>query len=146
MAMHFAKGKKRASAQAQEKGAHAETGAHAQALETGVCIICGGMLAGTPASPEFLILAARRLRSILRQQPRHTIACAAHLEEAKGMRAKFEKRRRDYSYGAMLFFAIAAGGSFFFGRGDLGLFIPSLIGALVIAALPFFYYFPSFGK
>ena len=129
-----------------KQAATGKTSAHAQAMEQGVCIICGTGCTGTPAAPEFPIRAVRSLRSMLKQPARHTVVCGEHLEEAFLLREKFEKRQRDYSWGAIIFFAIAAGGGFFFGRGDLGLFLPALIGALIIAALPFFYYFPKFGK
>ena len=128
------------------QAAAGKKGAHAQAMEKGVCIICGEECTGTPAAPEFPIRAMRGLRSVLKQPARHTIACSAHRQEAFLLREKFEKRQRDYSMGAILFFAMAAGGGFFFGRGDLGLFVPALIGALIISALPFFYYFPKFEK
>ena len=151
MDRHSAKEKPGVNAKAPEKDARAQAAekdarAQAQKSEKGVCIICGEARAGTPAAPEFPIRAARRLRSILKQPAKHTIACGEHLEEAKAKRAKFEKKVRDYSYGAILFFAIVAGGSFFFGRGDLGLFVPALLGAVFVALLPYFYYFPSFGK
>ena len=131
-------------------GAHAEAatekGSHAQAMEKGICIICGEPRAGTPAKPEVPIRFARWLRSILKQPAKHTIACKEHFEEAKQRRAKYEKKQRDYLLGAATFFAFVLIGGLFFGRFDTGLFVPALLGAAVIAFLPCFYYFPSFGK
>jgi len=112
--------------------------------EQGVCIICGQARTGVPAVPEFPILAARKLRALLGQPAKHTVACGEHLEEARQRRAKYEKKARDYAIGALFFFVLVAGGSFVFGRGDLGLFLPALLGAAVIILLPHFYYFPSF--
>ena len=114
--------------------------------EKGVCIICGEMRTGTPAAPELPVRAARRLRSALKQPARHTIACKEHLGEARAHRAKFEKKRRDYLIGAAAFFAFVMLGGLFFGRLDLRMAVPAFLGAAVIALLPYFYYFPSFGK
>ena len=88
----------------------------------------------------------RRLRSILKQPAKHTIACSGHLAAAKEKRAKFEKRVRDYRIYAVLFFVFIIAGSLIFGRTDIGMFMPAFLGALVVAFLPCFYYFPSFGK
>ena len=96
--------------------------------------------------PEFPVRAARRIRSILRQPPRHTVACREHLEEARAKRAKFEKKVRDYLLGAALVSILIIFGSLAFGRVDAGLFPPALVGAVFVAILPYFYYFPSFGK
>jgi len=126
--------------------ATAKTSAHAQKSEKGVCIICGGQRSGTPALPEFPILAARRIRSLLKQPAKHTIVCGGHFEEAKAKRAKFEKKMRDYLLGAAVFFAMVLVGGVFSGKFDLAIFVPALLGALVIALLPCFYYFPSFEK
>ena len=89
---------------------------------------------------------ARWLRSILKQPAKHTIACGEHLDEAREKRAKYEKKQRDYLIGAVLVVAFIILGSFVFGRADAGLFMPALLGALLVALLPYFYYFPSFGK
>ena len=140
MATNPAKEKSSGRAKAPEKGAHT------QAMEKGACIICGEVRTGTPAAPEFPVRAARRIRSILKQPAKHTIACKAHLAEARGKRAKFGKKVRDYLIGAVLFFILAVAGGFYFGNGDLKMFVPAFLGALIIALLPFFYYFPSFEK
>jgi len=121
-------------------------GAQAPAPEKGICIICGEARTGTLAEPEFPIRAARRLRSIFKQPAKHTIVCKEHLAEAGAKRAKFEKKVRDYRLGAAAFFALILAGSLFFGKFDIGLFVPAFLGAAVIAFLPYFYYFPSFGK
>ena len=114
--------------------------------EKGVCIICGSARTGTPAAKEFPVSAARHLRSLFHQHAKHTIACGEHLAEAKEKRAKYEKKVRDYLIGAAAFFAFVLMGGLYFGKFDIGLFMPALLGALAIAALPHFYYFPSFGK
>ena len=80
-------------------------GVHAPALESGVCIVCGGEKAGTPSEPEPPIRAARWLRARLGQPPRHTVACKEHIGEARARRGKYEKKARDYGVGAILFFA-----------------------------------------
>ena len=161
MAPHAAKVKKGANASAPEKAAHAEAasgrhhvshasasgkGAHAKAVEKGICIICGEARSGVPAKPEFPIRAARWLRSVFRQPAKHTIACKEHMDEANAKRAKFEKKKRDYLLVAAAFFAFVLFGSLFFGRFDIGMAVPALLGALVIVFLPNFYYFPTFGK
>jgi|GEM_PF-959608 len=155
MAPHAAKGKKGANAGAHAsalgKGAQAhETGAasgrHAQKSEKGVCIICGELRNGLPAKPEFPIRAARWLRALFRQPAKHTIACKEHFEDAMKRRAKFEKKIRDYLIAAAAFFAFVLAGSLLFGRLDLSMALPAFLGALIIPLLPFFYYFPSFGK
>ena len=117
-----------------------------QKSEKGVCIICGELRSGTPADPELPVRAARKLRAIMKQPAKHTIACKAHLEEAKQKRAKFERKVRDYLIGAAAFFALVLAGSLFFGKFDIHIFIPAILGAAIIAFLPLFYYFPSFGK
>lgn len=145
MAKHPAKGKP--SMHMQGKGAHAPaTGKRTQESEKGTCIICGEERAGTPVRPEFPIRAARKLRSIFRLPAKHTIACGGHLAAAREKRAKYEKRVRDYRIYAALFFIFIAAGSIIFGRSDIGLFMPALLGAFVVAMLPCFYYFPSFGN
>ena len=136
-------GKHQAASSAMGGGTAAAGGSNA---EKGVCIICGQEKSGIAAKPDFAVRAARKLRGITGLPARHTIACREHEAEALSRRAGFEKKRREYSFGAVLFFAIMVLGSFFFGRGDLGLFIPAAIGALIVAILPFFYYFPSFGN
>jgi len=144
MAPHADKGKKGANA-----GAHASAsgkGASAQAMERGVCIICGELRNGIPAKPEFPIRAARWLRALFRQPAKHTIACREHLAEANAKRAKFEKKIRDYLIVAAIFFAFVLVGSLFFGRFDIGMALPALLGALIIVLLPNFYYFPTFEK
>jgi hypothetical protein len=117
-----------------------------EAHEMGVCVICGRQRQGVPAAPEIPILAARRIRAALGQMAKHTIACREHLAEARQRRANYEKRQRDYLLVAVLFFVLVAAGSFVFGRSDLCLFAPALIGAIFIAALPSLYYSPSFGQ
>jgi hypothetical protein len=124
----------------------APKGAHAQKSEKGICIICGMARTGTPAAMELPIRAARKLRSLFRQPVKHTIACNEHLEEAKAARAKYEKKKRDYLLGAAAFFAFVLVGGLFFGKFDISMFVPALLGALIVALLPVFYYFPSFGK
>ena len=146
MAKNPAKEKKEAHLQAAEKGAAAAKSAHAQATEQGICIICGELRTGTPAGPELPIRAARSLRAILKQPAKHTVACKGHLAEARQRRAKFERKVRDYLIAAALFFALVLVGSLFFGKFDVRSFLPAILGAAVIAFLPFFYYFPSFGK
>jgi len=127
--------------------AKAEKGKAApRAQESGVCIICGETRRGAPAAPEIPIRLARRLRAILKQPARHTVACSEHLGEAGQRRAKFEKKVRDYFLGALAFFAFVALGSLAYGKLDWALFIPTAIGAFFVALLPYFYYFPSFGK
>ncbi|MFA5929881.1 MAG: hypothetical protein WC861_03275 [Candidatus Micrarchaeia archaeon] len=150
MATNHAKGRKRADKQA--KGARAQgigarpQGQGARSLEKGICIICGSARAGAPAKPEFPIIAARKLRALFRQPARHTVACSEHLGEASARRARFEKKVRDYLLAAALFFVLVVAGGFYFGNGEFRLFMPALLGAIIIAVLPFFYYFPSFGK
>ena len=129
-----------------KQSAKGKPGAHAQASEKGICIICGMARAGIPSKPEFPVREARWLRSILKQPAKHTIACGEHLDEAREKRAKYEKKQRDYLIGAVLVVAFIILGSFVFGRADAGLFMPALLGALLVALLPYFYYFPSFGK
>lgn len=131
-----------ASGRRGKEGGRAGTGS----TEKGVCIICGGEKKGVPAAPEIPIRASRWLRALFRQPPKHTIACGEHLAEARQRRQKYEKRQRNYIIAAALFFVLVVAGSFAFGRSDLCLFAPAIIGALFIAALPSFYYFPSFGK
>ncbi len=121
-------------------------GAHAQKSEKGICIICGEARTGSPAKPEFPVRAARYLRALFRQPAKHSIACNEHLDEAREKRAKFEKKVRDYLLGAAAFFVFVLMGGLFFGRADIGLFVPALLGALAVALLPCFYYFPSFEK
>ncbi|MFA6328612.1 MAG: hypothetical protein WCY41_04145 [Candidatus Micrarchaeia archaeon] len=118
----------------------------AHSAEKGVCIICGKACSGTPASPGFPVRAARKLRALLRLPPSHTIACSRHLAEAREKRARFEKRQLHYGLGAIAFFALFIFGSIHFGRAELGLFAPALLGALLVAVFPYFYYFPKFGK
>ncbi len=165
MARDFAKGKKSENAKAQgaaghhsaqagasahaglgKAGAAQEKGASAHAMGQGVCIICGEISTGTPALPEFPIRAARKLRAILKQPAKHTIACKEHLAEARQHRAKFEKKQQDYLLGAVAFFALVLFGGLFFGKLGISTFLPAILGAAIIAFLPFFYYFPSFGK
>jgi len=126
--------------------ATAKTSAHAQKSEKGVCIICGGQRTGAPAVQELPIRAARRLRSIFNQPAKHTIACGEHFEVALAKRAKFEKKVRDYRLGAAAFFVFVLFGGVFFGKFDMGLFVPALLGAFIVALLPYFYYFPSFDE
>ncbi len=135
----------------QEKGAHAqaqatEKGASAPAMEKGVCIICGELRAGVPAKNEPPVRAARWLRSLFRQPARHTVACRGHLAEARERRAKFRKRARGYFIWAAAFFVFVMVGGLFFGRQDFSMFPPAFFGALAMACLPCFYYFPSFGE
>jgi len=118
----------------------------AQAQAKGTCIMCGMVRIGTPAQPEFPVRAARKLRSLLHLPANHTIACSGHLASAREKRARFEKRIRDYRIYAVLFFIFIVAGSLVFGRTDIGMFVPALLGALAVAILPCFYYFPSFGK
>jgi hypothetical protein len=117
-----------------------------EAHEMGVCVICGRQAKGVPAAPEIPIRAARWLRAAAGQVAKHTVACREHLAEARQRRAKYEKKQRGYLIAAALFFVLVVAGSFAFGRSDLCLFAPAIIGAIFIAALPTFYYFPSFGK
>jgi hypothetical protein len=112
--------------------------------EKGVCIICGKEGGGTPAVPDHPIRLARKLRCLLKMPAQRTVVCHEHIGEAGAKRKRYEKSIRDYRMGAILFFIIMVAGSFSFGRGDLGLFVPSLIGAGIVALLPYFYYFPSF--
>jgi len=118
--------------------------AHAPAMENGVCIICGQARTGVPAMPEFPILAARKLRALLGQPAKHTVACGEHLGEARQRRVKYEKKARDYAIGAILFFGFVMLGSMAYGKFSLGLALPALLGAFFIALLPNFYYFPPF--
>lgn len=140
MARDSAKGKKEAHPQASEKSAQA----HAQ--EKGICIICGEMRSGAPAEPELPIRAARSIREILKQPAKHTVACREHLAEARQHRAKFEGKVRGYLIGAAAFFALVLVGGLFFGVFGISTFMPAILGAAIIAFLPCFYYFPSFGK
>jgi hypothetical protein len=112
----------------------------------GVCIICGEARNGAHADPEMPVRLARWLRAVLKQPARHTIACGEHLAEAKSRRAKYEKKQRDYLLGAAAFFAFVLFGSLFFGKFEFSSFVPAILGAVIIASLPCFYYFPSFGK
>ena len=153
MATHAARGKKGAGAPAPEPEKGMESRAPApepekggKAQETGVCIICGEEKAGTPAEPELPVRAARYLRAAFKQPARHTIACREHLDEARGKRAKYGKRARDYGIYAILFFIFVVAGSLFFGRIDAGMFMPAILGALIVSLFPHFYYFPPFGK
>ncbi|MFA6214356.1 MAG: hypothetical protein WC717_03695 [Candidatus Micrarchaeia archaeon] len=143
MASSIAKGKK--GSQAQE-GAAAAKGGRASAQEKGICIICGEELAGTPAEPGLPIRAARKLRAIARLPEKRTVACWQHLGEACERRARYEKKLHGYRMGAALFFLLIVAGSLVFGRIDAGLFAPALIGSLLVAILPYFHYFPAFGK
>jgi len=147
MARHDAKEKKGEAASAHAEAA-AGKGASvpAPAMENGVCIICGEARMGTPAKPEIPVRFARRLRAVLKQPARHTVACREHLDEARQRRAKFEKKVRDYRLGALLFFAFVVLGSLAYGKLGWGLLAPAVLGALFVALLPYFYYFPSFGK
>jgi len=113
--------------------------------EKGVCIICGEERIGVPANGAPVRL-ARLLRAFLRQPARHTVACSEHLAEARQGRAKFEGKRRGYMLGALLFFALIILGSLAYGNSGAWLAVPALLGALFVALLPYFYYFPSFGQ
>jgi len=84
--------------------------------------------------------------ALFRQPAKHTIACSEHIQEARQGRAKFEKKVRDYFIGAAAFFALMLMGGLFFGKFDISIFVPAILGALIIMFLPCFYYFPSFGK
>ena len=137
--------KEKSGVQAKEKSTHAQAKS-ARLQQKGICIICGEARTGTPAKPEFLVRAARHLRALFSLPAKHTIACSNHLAEAKEKRARYEKKVRDYRIGAAAFFVLVLMGSLFFGRADIGIFAPALLGALVILLLPCFYYFPSFGK
>jgi hypothetical protein len=112
--------------------------------EKGVCIICGKQGKGTGAAPDLPIKLARKLRALLRLHAKRTMVCPEHAVEAGEKRKRYEKSLLTYRLGALLFFIIMAAGSFAFGRGDLGLFLPALIGAGMVALLPYAYYFPSF--
>jgi len=112
--------------------------------EAGVCLSCGKKTNGAPAKPDIVIHAARKIRSLLKMRPSHTVACAACMQKCAEKRGKFEKKTRDYRAAALVFFLLLVGGSVFYGNLELPVIIAAVLGALFIAALSYAYYFPSF--
>jgi hypothetical protein len=112
--------------------------------EEGVCILCGRQAKGCPAREDLEISAARHLRSMLRMEPHHTVACGNCLQACVVKRKAFERTRGTYRTGAIVFFLLVVAGSLVYGRADALLAIPALIGSAIIYLLSWGRYFPSF--
>ena len=112
--------------------------------ETGICVSCGKKTAGAAAKPDTIIRAARKIRSLLKMPPSHTVACQACTRKCAENRKKFEKKRWNYNLAALAFFLLVIGGSVFYGNLELPTILAAVLGALFIAALPYAYYFPNF--
>ena len=117
--------------------AHGKTG-------RGICIICGKLAAGIPAKPDTIILAARRLRQLLRRKPVHTVVDKAHLAEARQKRAKFDSMRKIHRIGAALFFLLLSGGMAIQSGFTAMTFISAALGSVFIYLLAYVGYFPEF--
>ena len=109
-----------------------------------VCFLCGQERGGIPAKEDMLIRTARKIRSLLRLRCVHTASCAACLQECYKRRSAFEGRRRAYRIGAALFFLLTAAGAALFGRLDAPSLLGALLGAALIALLPYTSYCPAF--
>lgn len=112
--------------------------------ESGVCVLCGKETFGLPAKADWVIRAARKIRSLLKMKPRHTVACAACVQECAKKGKLFEKRGWNYRAAAALFFLLVLAGSMFYGQLELRTVLFAFLGALFIAALPYAQYFPDF--
>ncbi|MCX8198323.1 MAG: hypothetical protein N3F07_04005 [Candidatus Micrarchaeota archaeon] len=112
--------------------------------ESGICILCGGEKKGYPAKVDLPIYLARKAREALRLPPRHSIACESCFSSCVKKRQEFEKKLRSYRLGAALFAALTIIGGAMFGRLELWLAVPSILGAGIILLLPYGSYFPSF--
>ncbi len=110
----------------------------------GTCILCGESKTGAPVAADWIILAVRKARAFLKMPAKPAVACETCLGECKKKRLAFEKQRKNYSYGAAVFLLILIGGSAAYGKFDLMLAIPALLGTAFILCLPYAKYFPDF--
>ena len=113
-------------------------------LEEGFCILCGAQKQGVPARQDFAISSFRKARELLRLPAHHAVACEKCLPLCIEKRKAFEKRQKNYQMGAGIFFILVFAGSLAFRRFDLGLFVPAILGAVIILLLPYGYYSPKF--
>ncbi|MCX8175445.1 MAG: hypothetical protein N3E51_04540 [Candidatus Micrarchaeota archaeon] len=112
--------------------------------EQGICILCGEEREGAPAVADFVISSARKLRAVLRLPQRHTVCCPSCMEECARRRAGYERKLRNYKLWAGVFFALVVASSFAFSNAFPWVLLPAAMGAIIILALPNFYYFPAF--
>ena len=112
----------------------------------GICILCGKETTGAPAAEDGVLRMVRKVRSFLKIPMSPSAACPSCFPECDVRRARFEKSRKDYRIYAALFFLLVVFGSAAFGRLELFIFVPALLGALFILCLPYLSYFPKFEK
>jgi hypothetical protein len=112
--------------------------------KNGVCLGCGREKEGVAAKDDWVILAARKTRAALRMGPRHTVACAQCIAGCSAKREKFEKSLLAYRAAAGVFLLLALAGSFAYGKLELLGLAAALLGAAMIACLPYLSYCPSF--
>jgi len=113
---------------------------------SGVCFGCGKETDGTPVKPDWIILSARRFRSLLSLPGRRTVACSTCLQGLLGKRKKFEKNFFWYKAGGIAFFAVvllAAAAKNSLGAGAI---FGAVAGAAIIATFSLFSYCPDFEK
>lgn len=112
--------------------------------ERGMCIFCGEIQEGFPAKADAPVAIARKLRALLRMGTRHTVACKAHIEEARKLRADFLKRLFQYRLAAVIFFLFVAGGSAATGNPDARAILVTAAFSIMVALFPYLKYFPEF--
>ena len=118
----------------------------AAGAETGVCALCGRNAAGTPAKPDFVIMAARKARALLKLAPVRTVACGDCLQACMERRSAFEKRRWRYRVLAAAFFLFLSAGGIFLGGAGAWAIVPAALGAGLVLTIPYASYAPEFQK
>ena len=112
--------------------------------ERGVCILCGREMPGAAARQDLVIMGARKIRSLLRMPPSHTVACADCLPLCAKKRQAFEKSMKNWRIAAAAFVLFMLSGALYYGRLGFWLAAPALVGAAIILLVPYGDYFPAF--